>query len=166
MLQHPGLPAGRCPRAIRSHPASAETEATGSFVVPGTSACPGTLHPQRFKRMLGLCCSAAPLHSSACSGGLILASAEHLRGTPVTSVGAADARSSWSMGAGMGEGGNLKSGAQQCYHSNRRASVSIKRPRSIHVSWSLAHTFSLEQQGQFFVKGCRLFSISETPRGS
>lgn len=37
------------------------------------------------------------------------------------------------MGVGMGEGGNLKSDAQQCCHSNRRASISIKRPCFIHV---------------------------------
>jgi len=34
---------------------------------------------------------------------------------------------------GMGEGSNLKSGAQQCCHSNRYASISIKRPHFIHV---------------------------------
>ncbi|XP_075021882.1 phosphatidylinositol N-acetylglucosaminyltransferase subunit Q isoform X1 [Calonectris borealis] len=89
VLQRPGLTAGRCPRAIRSCPAStnSETEAMGDLVVPRISAHLGTLHPWLFKQMLGLCCSAAPRHFSACSGGLILASSEHLQGTLVNFAG-------------------------------------------------------------------------------
>lgn len=63
----------------------------------------------------------------------------------------------------MGEGGNLRSGAQQCCHSNRHASVSIKRPRFIHVALEPGPHVLTQAAEMFFVKYCKLFLISKMP---
>lgn len=110
VLQCQGLTAGCCPWAIQSYPASAniETEAMGSFVVLRTSACLGTLHLWLFNQMLGLCCSAAHLCFSACSGGLILASAEKLQGTLVNCSGCCRCFQLLEHGSGYGGGRQFK----------------------------------------------------------